>query len=201
MPPVIPLRRRITGCIGPVARGATAHIVKALLWPPSSQSIVITGCDQPRVGRLNSSLTLGSLKTTLRVLNSRQLAFHTMSAGRINPSDGICLWSYIPPSMIDAVLLVWRSGDGGSGWGHRIMYDPSLPAADRYVDFPGRGVQSFTTREILVTTCLDGKNPTNHTKIMRAELTKEDREGWNLELIRRPSCYRGTPRGSTDCWR
>ena len=74
-------------------------------------------------------------------------ARETVSTGRLNPSDGVCLWTYLPPSLIDAVLLVWRNGDGQGGWGHRIIYDSSLPAADRNVDFPGKKVESFASKE------------------------------------------------------
>ena len=76
----------------------------------------------------------------------------SVSTGRLNPSDGICLWSYIPSTLIYAILLVWRTGDGQEGWNHRIIYDSSFPAAERYVDVPGQTVQSYTSTEISIRT-------------------------------------------------
>ena len=151
-------------------------------------------CPQDRRGdgchRITKNLDFGNSAAVI-CLSAKNVE----TTGRINPSDGICLWGYVPPTMIDAILLVWRTGDRGS-WDHKIIYDSSLPAAERYVDEPGKRVASYTVTDLQIRTSLDATNPEDHDRIMRVPLTAE-KDGWQVEMTRCPACYKGTPQGST----
>ena len=67
-------------CSGPVARGATASTVKALQRFLKSHCIVIIECGKPRVGRVKSALSLGSLSLILCAFLFRPPTFHRLSA-------------------------------------------------------------------------------------------------------------------------
>ena len=118
----------------------------------------------------------GKKRITKRLDNGQTAAIICLSArglairGRINPADGICLWEYIPPSMIDSIMLVWRAGERGD-WEHKIVFDSTLPHARRYVDEPGKKVQGHTATDLDVRTGLRARNPADHESIMDLSLS------------------------------
>ena len=117
--------------------------------------------------------------------------------GRMNPTDGVCLWPFLSPLSIECIMLVWR---GENSWQHRFFYDSMMPTGRRYVSEPGSKVELYTREYLRKTIGLDAFKPEDYTAITLTQLTELEKDDWKLPLVRCPACFRATPVGSTVCW-
>ena len=93
-------------------------------------------------------------------------------SGRINPSDGICLWGALRANIIDCVMTVER--DGENDWFHKVIYDSTLPNTQRFVEHPGKNMSTVTESRLRTELNLNPRLAMNHEAVMKLALSKED---------------------------